>query len=57
MDFNCFYNLNSSSKILAGVIRIGFKILSRTTVSLDVQTLFFVQLTFSKFLSRIKENF
>ena len=31
--------------------------LLRTTVSQDVQTWFFVQLDFAKFLSKINENF
>ena len=34
-----------------------YKLALKTTVSLDVQTRFSVQLAFAKFLSRIKEGF
>ena len=36
---------------------IGTRVISRTTVSQDVQTRFPVQLAFAKFLSKIKGNF
>ena len=38
-------------------IRTSYMLISRTTISQDVQTRFPVQLAFAKFLSKIKGNF
>ena len=50
--------LNALQTPLNAVIQLLFDILNiRTTISLDVQTLFCVQLAFARFLSRIEGNF
>ena len=53
---NCYFFTILNQKIIKHAI-IFFKDRSRTTISLDVQTRFPVQLVFAKFLSKIKENF